>query len=139
MATMFDQHFAELGLTQAQFRTLLAVHEAGAEGIAPSALAERLMLERATVTVLTSRLVDEGLLERRPGQNRRTFQLVLSTAGQERLLQVVPHAIELADRTLEGHTEEQLEVIAAALDTIEVRVRASLERCPAARSQEEER
>ena len=36
MATGFDQHFAELGITQAQFRILLAVWEqGGAAGIAP--------------------------------------------------------------------------------------------------------
>lgn len=139
MATMFDQYFAPLGLTQAQFRTLLAVQEAGEEGIAPSTLAERLMLERATVTVLTSRLVDEGLLQRRPGPNRRTFRLILSSAGQERLDQVIPLAIDLADRTLEGHTEEQLGVIAGALDAIEARVRASTERSGAGRPQQGDR
>src|SRR4028118_1594151 len=79
MATAFDQHFAAEGITQAQFRTLLAVWELGGEeGVAPSVLAEKLFLERATVTVLTTRLVERGWLERAAGENRRTFRLVLT-------------------------------------------------------------
>ena len=47
MAAGFDQHFSRVGITQAQFRTLLAIHqEGGREGITPSALADHLLIER---------------------------------------------------------------------------------------------
>ncbi len=130
MATMFDQHFAELGITQAQFRTLLAVAEAGNDGIAPSALADQLLLERATVTVLTSRLVDRAFLQRLPGDNRRTFRLALTEAGREQLEQVIPRAVQLADATLAEHTDDQLATIWNSLQAIEARVRAYSERTP---------
>jgi DNA-binding MarR family transcriptional regulator len=128
MATMFDQHFAAMGITQAQFRTLLAIREAGPEGLAPSVLAEQLMLERATVTVLTARLVERGLLQRGAGENRRTFRLTLLPAGEELLERVIPYAVTLADATLEGHSSEELEAIWRSLQAIEERVRTYTER-----------
>jgi len=125
MATVFDQHFADLGITQAQFRTLLAVWEAGAEeGISPSALADHLLLERATVTVLAARLVERGLLSRQAGENRRTFRLALTEDGQALLQRVLPRAVALADRTLAGRTLEELSQTWEMLRLIEERVRA---------------
>lgn len=136
MATVFDQHFAALGITQAQFRTLLVIRDAGKEGIAPSTLAELLLLERATVTVLASRLVEEGLVERRPGENRRTFRLALTPAGKQCLQRVVPHAVALADATLAGHSLEELRMIRQSLELIEARVRSYAQWKPEAPSSE---
>ena len=129
MATVFDQRFASLDITQAQFRTLLAVWEqsgaAGGGGVAPSALAEHLLLERATVTVLTTRLVERGLLAREPGPNRRTFRLVLTRAGEERLRTVIPAAMALAEETLRDVDRDDLARLEGMLEAIEARVRAS--------------
>lgn len=126
MATVFDQRFAALGVTQAQFRTLLAVWELGKnEGIAPSVLAERLLLERATVTVLTTRLVEMELLARAPGPNRRTFRLVLTPAGGEKLHAVIPEAVALAEQTLAGVGHEDITRLEGLLEFIEARVRSA--------------
>ncbi len=102
MATHFDQHFAEFNITQAQFRVLLAVGDAEIAGVAPSVLAELLLIERATVSVLTQRLVERGLLRRQPGENRRTFNLALTDEGARLLHQLIPAAVTLADDTLQG-------------------------------------
>lgn len=124
LATGFDQHFAELGITQAQFRVLLAVWEqGGADGIAPSALADYLLLERGTVSVLTSRMVEQGWLTRRPGHNRRTYRLALTEAGMQVWQQVVPHAVALAEHTLSEISLEQLQQMRADLESIETRLR----------------
>ena len=124
MATVFDQQFAPLGLTQAQFRLLLAVREeGGAEGIASSVLAERLLLERATVSVLTTRLVERGLLRRTDGENRRTFLLRLTDESRALLEQVVPHAVALADHTLADFSLEEMRRTLALLDTLESHLR----------------
>lgn len=124
MATGFDRWFADRGLTQAQFRTLLAVWEQGGEaGVAPSVLADHLLIERATVTVLTTRLVERGLLARQPGENRRTFRLVLTEPGGRLLQEFVPHAVALADWTLAGIPVEELSELSALLEKIEKRLR----------------
>lgn len=126
MAAGFDHHFAPLGITQAQFRTLLAVWErGGAEGVPPSALAEHLLVERATVSVLTSRLVEQGWLARKPGENRRTFRLVLTEAGTQKLEALLPRAVALANQTLSDVPRDQLRQMHASLNLVEERLRAS--------------
>jgi DNA-binding MarR family transcriptional regulator len=120
MATGFDQHFAELGITQAQFRILLAVWEqGGVEGIAPSVLANHLLIERGTISILTNRMVERGWLVRKPGENRRTFRLTLTPKGRQLLDKVIPLAIELADHTLAGISPAQLQQLRANLELIE--------------------
>ena len=123
MATLFDQKFSRFGLTQAQFRVLLAVCEAGAEGVTPSALADRLLIERATVSVLTTRLVERGWLARQPGENRRTFLLVLTDTGAASLSEALPHAMALAEETLAGFHREELRETLALLDRLEAHLR----------------
>lgn len=124
MAAVFDQHFDALGITQAQFRLMLAVAEEGGEaGIAPSALADHLLIERATVSVLTQRMVERGLLERRPGENRRTFRLALTVTGRAQLLAIIPHAVALAEETLNGISPARLHDLRLMLDTVELHLR----------------
>jgi DNA-binding MarR family transcriptional regulator len=124
MATGFDQHFAGLGITQAQFRVLLAVwQQGGDEGIAPSVLADHLLIERGTVSVLTNRMVERGWLQRRPGENRRTYRLALTKTGGQVLQEVVPRAVALADHTLSGISLKQLRQMRTNLELIEARLR----------------
>jgi DNA-binding MarR family transcriptional regulator len=124
MATGFDQHFAELGITQAQFRILLAVWEhGGAVGIAPSLLAHHLLIERGTISVLTTRMIERGWLARRPGENRRTFRLILTPEGKQLLEKISPLAVELADRTLASLPGVQLRELRTILESIEYRLR----------------
>jgi DNA-binding MarR family transcriptional regulator len=126
MATGFDQHFAEIGISQAQFRMLLAVWmHGGAEGIAPSQLAEHLFLERGTVSVLSERLVKLGWLARQPGDDRRSIRLALTESGGATLRQVTPLAIQLAEETLNGIAEADLRAMLTNLERIESKLRDS--------------
>jgi DNA-binding MarR family transcriptional regulator len=124
MATGFDQHFAALGITQAQFRILLAVWEqGGSEGIAPSVLASHLLIERGTISILTHRMVERGWLKRKPGENRRTYRLTLTRPGRQLLEKVIPLAVELADHTLAGISPVQLRQMRRNLEVIEASLR----------------
>lgn len=124
MTTGFDQRFAEYGITQAQFRILHEIHEqGGGDGVTPSALADHLLIERGTVSVLTNRMVRQGWLERRPGENRRTYRLALTGTGEQALYQTIPRAVSLADQTLVGISRSQLEEMRANLELIETRLR----------------
>ena len=125
LATHFDQHFAAFGITQAQFRVLLAIGDAEAGGIAPSVLADTLLIERATISVLTHRLVGRGLLHRLPGENRRTFSLALTDAGTDLLFQIIPAAIALADSTLQGLTLTQVQEMQQSLAMVEQHLRGT--------------
>ena len=123
MASIFDQKFSRFGLTQAQFRVLLAVWKSDEDGVAPSVLADRLLIERATVSVLTTRLVERGWLARRPGENRRTFLLSLTAEGKARLQEALPQATALADETLAGFGREELQGTLALLEHLEAHLR----------------
>jgi len=123
LASIFDQKFSRFGLTQAQFRVLLAVWEADEGGVTPSALADRLLIERATVSVLTTSLVKRDWLARQPGENRRTFLLVLTESGKARLQEALPHAAALANETLAGFRREELQKALAMLEQLESHLR----------------
>jgi DNA-binding MarR family transcriptional regulator len=126
MATGFDQHFAPLGITQAQFRILLAIGDRGdKDGVTPSVLAEHLLIERATVSVLTTRMVEQGWLARKPGENRRTFRLVLTKAGGKKLEALIPLAVALANQTVSDISHAQLRQMHASLELVETRLRAA--------------
>lgn len=124
MVTQFDEEFRSQGITQAQFRLLMAIYfEGGTAGIAPSVLADHLMIERATVSVIATRLVEQGLLARIPGENRRTHRLILTPAGQQLFGRVVPHALALSHETLAGMTTDELRTMREILTGLEARIR----------------
>jgi len=126
MATLFDQNFSGYGITQSQFRILIGIIELGdVAGVAPSVLADHLLIERGTTTVLTSRMVDLGWLSRMPGENRRTFRLCLTKAGWAKFQEVSPAAILLADQALEGSSREELEQILERLAKLEAHLRTN--------------
>jgi DNA-binding MarR family transcriptional regulator len=125
MAVGFDKRFAELGITQAKFRTLLVVaEEAAGSGITPSDLADRLLIERASVSSLVKGLVERGLVARVPGENRRTYGVVLTAAGADLLEVLVPRAVELANQTMADVGEPELRLMHAGLERVESRLRA---------------
>jgi len=126
MASVFDRHFENWGVTQAQFRLMLAVwKEGGEDGISPSVLADHLLIERATISVLTQRMVERGLLKRLPGENRRTFRLILTDQGRTLLFEIIPYAVTLAEETLKGINQTDLYQLRLMLDTVERQMRTA--------------
>jgi DNA-binding MarR family transcriptional regulator len=124
MAVGFDQRFAHFGITQAQFRLLIAVWNCGGnDGAPPSVLADYLFLERATVSVMVNRLLDEGMLAKLPGENRRSYKLTLTQKSGALLKGMGSEATALADTTLEAFTPEALRQLEQALADLEKRLR----------------
>lgn len=131
MAARFDEEFRVQGITQAQFRLLLAVHfQGGTTGITPSVLADYLMIERATVSFLAGRLVEQGYLVRLPGENRRSHRLRLTPIGQQLLGQLTPSAIALARDTLAGVTPDDLQRMRKMLQELETHIRTGMDYLP---------
>jgi DNA-binding MarR family transcriptional regulator len=129
MAVGFDQRFATFGLTQAQFRLLLAVWNCeGSEGVTPTALAEYLFIERATVSVLLKKLLDQGFLEQLPGANRRSYRVALTAKSGTLLREVAPRARSLADTTFDSFTVEEQIAFETLLKKLEQRLRADAQK-----------
>lgn len=124
MAVGFDQRFAHFGITQAQFRLLIAVWNCGGrEGATPSALADYLFLERATVSVMINKLLGEGLLAKLPGENRRSYKLTLTEKSGTLMRSMGPEATALADTTLSAFSATELHQLEASLKALEQRLR----------------
>lgn len=58
---------------------------AGEPGINQGAVGRRLGIKRANMVALINELIDSGLVDRQAGDDRRSFALALTAAGQARL------------------------------------------------------
>ena len=121
LATVFDREMASHGLSQAQFRNLL---ELSHEPISPGDLASRLLLEKATVSLMVSKMVDSGWLERLPGLNRRTHLVAITSAGREVLASALPPAISLAERMTTTYSDDEVEELLCVLGRLESYLRS---------------
>ncbi len=126
LASGFDAGFASHGLTQGQFRLLIAVANCeGSTGATPSALADYLFVERATVSVLIKRPLAKRLLVRRRGTDARSYRVSLTPAGWEALKAIKPHATASAATALAGIPTRELEALEKQLAAVEASLRAA--------------
>jgi long-chain acyl-CoA synthetase len=100
LAKQVERALAELDLSLAQYRLLANLSEGPS---AASALAERLIVSRPSVTALADGLVERGLVERRAAPvDRRSVIHVLTDKGGL----VVSEADDAIDRRLASVAEE---------------------------------
>lgn len=78
--TSLDRRLRRLGLSRATWMLLALVGKH--DGLNQSELADRLGLEAASVVRLVDRLEKDGLIERRPGSDRRVRTVHLTARGQ---------------------------------------------------------
>jgi DNA-binding MarR family transcriptional regulator len=119
-------------------REALAVLEGAGQPLAPTAIAERLIVTTASVTSLLDTLERRGLVERRPDPtDRRRLLIVITQAGKALVDQFLPEVVALQTAALAPLSEDQrrqlLELLATlgghltTLDTDEV-IRAAVPR-----------
>jgi len=79
------------GLSQARFRLLLRLRQAGLRGLHPCELAEELGIERASVTSLLDGLEREGFAKRLPFEgDRRSIMAALTPKGTRLIDSLAP-------------------------------------------------
>jgi len=113
----FARKLAREGVTVAEWVFLRALHDA--DGMAPSALADRMGMTRGAISKLADRLLAKGLIQRSgSATDRRGHSLTLTTQGRDRL----PVLAALADANdaeyfgaLSGEEREALDRILKAL------------------------
>lgn len=102
---MFAREFADEALTPRQKAALISVYQHPGQN--QKALAERLFMDHNTVADMVSRLVSSGLLDRRNAkEDKRAYQLFLSTAGAQILERIMARDMEVERRLLERLPEE---------------------------------
>lgn len=110
----FNRRAQHLGLTQAQWRTLVFL--ARNEGCNQVALADMLEVQPISLARLLDRLQDAGFVERRPDpEDRRAFLLFLSKKAAPVLEQIWEHGARTREAAMAGLPREEREALARTL------------------------
>ena len=139
LAPYIDRGLRELNLTGAQLNTLLALREAGAEGLPLGEIGRRLVVTKANVTGLIDRLEREGLVERLGSADRRVTLARLTERGKEVLEAALPHHRQLLTGLLECLTLEEKEQLIGLLTRLRRGIREKSMEEAAGRMSEGER
>jgi MarR family 2-MHQ and catechol resistance regulon transcriptional repressor len=112
--------FAEAGLSEIDFETLLRLARSPEQSLRMSDLAAQTNLSTSGMTRVVDRLQRDGLVERRAcAYDRRASYAVLTEAGATRLAGVVPPHLDDIEKWFTGLlTAEQLDAMLAALRII---------------------
>ncbi|MGE0844625.1 MAG: GNAT family N-acetyltransferase [Flavobacteriaceae bacterium] len=94
-----------------------AIVETGLSGtITASALSDRLLLEKSTVSRLVASLADAGLIDRAPAEDRRSRLLRLTAVGQRRYAAITRTAERRVADALDRLGGEERESVAGGLE-----------------------
>ena len=102
----------EYQISEGKLRVLIVLHQ-NPDGIAPSVLADKTGVTRATISVMTSRMARDGLVEiESDTKDKRGKILRLSEHGRAYLNQILPnHYLRISRLMGKLNREEQDEVI----------------------------
>jgi DNA-binding MarR family transcriptional regulator len=87
MSRLYDQHMAPVGLKITQYSVLAT---AARDPLPVAELAERLGMERTTLTRNLKPLIDAGWVALQPGRDSRQRIVTLTGAGRTKLKEAVP-------------------------------------------------
>lgn len=109
-----DAHVRTFGLTPSQFDVISTL--GNTPGMSMNKLAEKTLVTKGTLTGIIDRLEQKGLVRREvPSDNRRSFTVVLTPAGEWVFEQFFPAHIAYLKERFERLDKEELEEIRAAL------------------------
>jgi DNA-binding MarR family transcriptional regulator len=106
---LFDEALAPSGLRVTQFTLLVTSHLSGESTI--NELAERMAMDRTTLSRNLKPLVRSGLLEMRPGEDGRTRLVRLTPAGEQALEEAYPLWQQAQLETVSTLGEERYEAL----------------------------
>lgn len=112
LAPMVDSALQEQDVTSTQLNALLALDQAGPEGLSMGELGRSLVVSKSNVTALVGRLEKRSLVERHPGRDRRSTRLSLTLCGRKILKRSTPQqAARLQQLTACLHKREKTVLI----------------------------
>ncbi|CCE09812.1 hypothetical protein BRAS3843_3350024 [Bradyrhizobium sp. STM 3843] len=91
---LYQSLTSQTDITPRQFGVLMALYQLGA--LTPSVLAERISCDRNTLSEMLKRMTARKLVSRKRNvDDARSFQVQITSRGEEALLAVVPAAAQL--------------------------------------------
>lgn len=111
--SILDVLMQEYHLSEGKFCALIVLHQHGRSGAAPSFLAEKIGVTRATISTMLQRLVRENMVAMRPDElDGRSKIAVLTEKGKAFMEKILPPHYLRVTKLMEKLTEdEQKELI----------------------------
>lgn len=111
------------GVTRREWRILALLH--GHDGLPPSALADKVQLDRARTSRAIGALVAKKLIVRSPAQaDRRGAQLALTAQGHDLVAELLPQVQAINRRIQAGLTDAEALQFRASLDRLQASAQA---------------
>ena len=121
---MLAECLAPMGVTPAQWQVLVVLWEE--DGIVQRELAERMVIEQATLTRTLDRMERDGFVERRRDEHdRRRFRVFVTENGFNLINTLVPAAMKTLATVTAGFSEEEANIFRSFLRRIIGNVDAS--------------
>lgn len=118
LSAKLGEVFAAAGLSGKQYNVLRALRRSGEPGLTPSQIHEQLVERGADVTRLVDRLIRQGFVSRRHGEDDRRVVLITLTARGQDLLASLDAPVLAAHKAQLGHMlEADLAALIALLQT----------------------
>lgn len=116
-AAYSERHIREMGLTPAQFDVIATL--GNTNGMSMKDVAERTLVTKGTLTGIIDRLEDKGFVRREvPQDNRRSFTLVLTPAGEEIFEKTFPAHIAYIQKRFDQMDRADLEHLRVLLERL---------------------
>jgi DNA-binding MarR family transcriptional regulator len=112
---VYDDFLRPTGLRVTQFSVLVALRNLHQSTV--NQLADKLVVDRTTLTRNLRPLEDAGLVRTRPGADRRVREIFLTTAGEEKLQQALPLWREAQSQMRRSLGRDRLERLLSDLST----------------------
>lgn len=110
LAESLDHFLATHGLLQGRWWVLILLMREDDQTSTPSQLAEKAGVSRATMSGLVNGLLREGLVARQEdSQDRRSYSIILTAAGQNKLDEVMPDYYPRIKKMMSTVPEQQRE------------------------------
>jgi MarR family 2-MHQ and catechol resistance regulon transcriptional repressor len=112
-----DAHIRKLGLTPSQFDVIATLGRTA--GMSMGELAEKTLVTKGTLTGIVDRLEKKGLVRREvPEGNRRSFTVLLTSAGKATFERVFPEHVLYIKQRFEQLDPRELEMLRLLLSKL---------------------
>ena len=106
-------------LSEGKFCALIVLHQRGGDGMAPSELAEKVGVTRATISNMLQRMERDGLVDIRPAEQDGRGKIVkLTQAGCDFMEEILPPHYLRVSKLMEKLTEDEQKKLIMLLEKL---------------------
>ena len=106
-------------LSEGKFCALIVLHQRGGDGMAPSELAEKVGVTRATISNMLQRMERDGLVDIRPAEQDGRGKIVnLTQEGRDFMEEILPPHYLRVSKLMEKLTEDEQKKLIMLLEKL---------------------